>query len=330
MPSYTTIGTGFPPPVGPQPAVAVVLTRAGPFAPSTPAKKRLWSIPYSTVTWPNAALSHPTISVMPPVATLTFCWAKILAMSAGSSASPSPAHDCAAARAAASEAFTIARRLNSSCPTSTVRTTRPSSANKLITTMTAVAPRSPSSVRREVRLIGSSLAAERSAQCRVHRDQRDEGDVDPKGLLHGAGEARIVDRDRDLLAEVRLGVVARPRPGEGPRAVERPDRGFFHRVPDGRVVAANGGDSGALAGRGTKVLHLPEGQAVLEQAEDEDRQQSHDQGELDRGRSFFSAKLASNAHVVSHSLKQSSAPRSAALSGASSGRRPLTATTRRR
>ena len=53
------------------------------------------------------------------------------------------------------------------------------------------------------------------------------------------------------------------------------------------VVAAHGGDPRALAGGGTEVLHLPEGQPVFEQAEDEDGEQPDDQGELDRGRAIF-------------------------------------------
>src|SRR5919109_2061928 len=135
---------------------------------------------------------------MVPVATLTFSVAKVFATALGMSVSVTPAHDCAAARAAASEALTMARRLKSSCPTSTVRTRRPKSAKRLKTTMTALAPPSPFRNRRGDRFMAPSLfAAERPAQRRVQGDRRDERDVHAERFLNRTGEAVVVDRDRD-------------------------------------------------------------------------------------------------------------------------------------
>ena len=78
----------------------------------------------------------------PEFTTLTLSIANASAIASGLSESSRPAHDCAADRAAASEAFTMARRLYRSWPTSTVSTITPQSAIRVRATMTAVAPRS--------------------------------------------------------------------------------------------------------------------------------------------------------------------------------------------
>ena len=92
----------------------MVLTAAGPSKPSTPAKKSPCCISYWTVTWPYGGPSQPVMSMMlaaPEFTTLTLSTANASARASGLSESKSPAHDCAADRAAASDAFTIARRL---------------------------------------------------------------------------------------------------------------------------------------------------------------------------------------------------------------------------
>src|SRR5204863_1031737 len=111
---------------------------------------------------------------------------------------------CAAARAEESAAFTIARRRNRRPPTSTVSTMTPIIATRHSTTMTTVAPCSPSGSIRErkyVRIMALTrpFAAERPGKVRVQGDGWQQRDLDLEDALDARGERRRWKLNDDLL-----------------------------------------------------------------------------------------------------------------------------------
>ena len=155
----------------------------------------------------------------------------------GLKASPVSAHDWAAARAAASDAFTMARRFRSRPPTSIVSTSMPMMAIRASTVITTTAPDSSFAwVRASADLGSDRLAPERPFDLRVQAERGQQGDVDREDLLDTGRQARgSIDTVTDWSTAVAspgsghppTGVIVRPvypagsAPAEAPTTASR-------------------------------------------------------------------------------------------------------------